>query len=521
MTLVHEICILCVFALSGLIHPLVLFWLSECGAADPSTLLYILPSYIGMTLSGVFLYKIQIYLNDNDLTPEIVGVIDSNDNKVPHTLLAVLAFCDLASSCLHMIGLIYAGSSIFTLAYSSITITTAIFSRIILKRHLHILQWFGLVVIACGLAWSGVFKLLPHSFSMPTDPAGTTEQMPELGHESLGVAMIVAASLVHAFCFVLTEKLLTDTDADVRVSPHMLCISMGLSGIVLYGLWQFFFTIPRWETLVTQQIHIHEGNTSLIAFAYLFLCLNSIVHTLCFFRFIIKLGCISVSVLKGVQSTLLFVFSHWIYCSPKHLSQCWNAVKAESMAVTLLGVLIYGNFRLANESLGTLTFEGEAGEYLVLDETEHIVHLRELQELRGAKNSEGGRRSSSGRERDRDRDGDSSASSPYSLLRKSNFDYGAITSGDMCLSLSDSSMLNHPHPGGAYGQNHIDRKKGGGRVRDRDRDIGRGKESNVASVELLELEVEREQKRRKARSEDEEEEERKGEEKANRKFIDL
>ena len=78
------------------------------------------------------------------------------------------------------------------------------------------------------------------------------------GHESLGVALICGAALIHPFCFVLTEKILADKQNPVSI--ELLCSVMGLSGLLVYGIWQVVYTIPRWERLVTEEIKGHQGN---------------------------------------------------------------------------------------------------------------------------------------------------------------------------------------------------------------------------------------------------------------------
>jgi len=71
------------------------------------------------------------------------------------------------------------------------------------------------------------------------------------------VALICGAALVHPFCFVLTEKILADKQRPVSI--ELLSGIMGLSGLLVYGIWQIVYTVPRWERLVTEEIEEHQG----------------------------------------------------------------------------------------------------------------------------------------------------------------------------------------------------------------------------------------------------------------------
>ena len=154
------------------------------------------------------------------------------------------------------------------------------------------------------------------------------------------MALICGAALIHPFCFVLTEKILADRQHPVSI--ELLCSVMGLSGVVVYGIWQIVYTAPRWELLVIDEIEEHQGSIFLISIGYLALVMVNLVHTMCFFHYILKLGSVSVSVMKGFQASLLFVCSHLIFCGAKHPSQCWTHTKTESMLVTFTGVILYG-----------------------------------------------------------------------------------------------------------------------------------------------------------------------------------
>ena len=390
-----ETVLLLVYVITGLIHPLLLFSLTNAGATNSAALLFILPSYIGMSLCSLHLWYMKL---SDGIPPSIMNIRESSHSlvnadaiteltlvhinedesevelkpvfniwKVSPKIL-VLIICDVLSSVLHMIGLNLAGPTQLVFVYSSITISTAVTSRVILKRHLSSSQWISLILIAVGMNLSGAMKSLPGTFAGPgvvsTAPIGrsdidtwngTTTQASTLivsdapgiseyfglSTESVGVVMIACAALVHPFCLVLTEMLLTDPENSI--AEEVLCATVGIAGLCVFGIYELLFTIPRWQTLVTQDILAHHGSVPLICCAYALLVLNSLAHTLCFFHFIRLLGSVSITVVKGLQGVLLFACSHVLYCGATHPSQCWSRLKAASMLVILSGVILYAN----------------------------------------------------------------------------------------------------------------------------------------------------------------------------------
>jgi hypothetical protein len=75
----------------------------------------------------------------------------------------------------------------------------------------------------------------------------------DISCSNIGVVKITLASFMHAFCYVLTESLMTVD----KVSPEMLCSCPGFSSMTIYSTWQFWWTIPRWKELVNIPVEMH------------------------------------------------------------------------------------------------------------------------------------------------------------------------------------------------------------------------------------------------------------------------
>ena len=94
---------------------------------------------------------------------------------------------------------------------------------------------------------------------------------------------------------------------------------------------------------MVEQIAIHHGTTRVIVTAYVALVLMNLVHFVCFFNLISALGSTTTGIMKGIQSVLVFVISHYAFCSYQK-SQCFTPAKGLSLIVVVCGVLTYSTF---------------------------------------------------------------------------------------------------------------------------------------------------------------------------------
>ena len=395
--------ILALFVATGVASPLLISLLQNNGACESTTLLFVLPNYFGMAGSILVnrapealrgkrggYFKIAEPPKDSSPSPHIASEQDDEkyagfvsspstpsraaaaaekkNSAIPHLLIFLLCILDVISASMNFTGLVYAGSAIFTVVYSSMTMYTAIFSWIILGRRLKALQWLGIWVIVMGLSLTSVF--VPSttgpeidvgdgggssdsgsSDSGSGDGDGTKGPMqvhiaaPEILSESsrisLGIFLVVCGSLFHSLSYILSEIILTSFKG--TVTPVMLSTTMGLFGCVVFGMWQLIYTVPRFQTLVLDEIAKHQGDINVIWVSYIVLAVSSLVHAVTFFSLIQRVGSTTTGVLKGVQSVLVFVLSHYLFCSVSQ-AQCFTETKGVSLGLVLLGVFLYSYF---------------------------------------------------------------------------------------------------------------------------------------------------------------------------------
>ena len=129
------------------VTPLLISTLGYNGAYDKSTLLFLLPNYVGMSLAGLL-----------RLDSLFRGTIRARP-------LAALCAIDVVSQGLCQYGLAVAGSSLYIVIYSSCTMWIAIESRILIGHRLASCQWLGCAIVVLGLAFNSFCS--PPTFGSP------------------------------------------------------------------------------------------------------------------------------------------------------------------------------------------------------------------------------------------------------------------------------------------------------------------------------------------------------------------
>eukprot|EP01038_Epipyxis_sp_PR26KG_P007848 gene7848-10656_t len=268
--------LLVLFVLSGVVIPLLIEFISISGACEKSTFLIALPGSMAMSLSILTNLKVR------------------KQGIIRWDMIVFIAVCDICSQILNLNGLIYAGSAIFTVVYSSVTIYTAVFARIFLNVRLQSTQWFGIFVVFAGLAIV--------SIGAKTDGRDVF----------FGVILILLGSLIHSLTYIASEYLLAIIDNPI--APELLCTLLGSITLCMNLIWQIFYTVPRY-------------NEKLLGLV----------------------GSISTGLLKCAQTVIIFIFSHYAFCSIQK-SQCFTISKGFSLLLVLLGVSIYTHYNDKNHS---------------------------------------------------------------------------------------------------------------------------------------------------------------------------
>ena len=131
--------LLVIYVLSGVGAPIVLEFIKKQGAAEPISLVYCIPNSIAMAC---------------------VLFVPQNESKFGFLRkfkwqVTLMTFLDVAGTTLTLFGQLLCGSGIYIIIYSSLTIWSALGSRVLLKKTFTWVQLVGIIVVTAGLAVSG------------------------------------------------------------------------------------------------------------------------------------------------------------------------------------------------------------------------------------------------------------------------------------------------------------------------------------------------------------------------------
>ncbi|GAB1227874.1 hypothetical protein ENUP19_0361G0053 [Entamoeba nuttalli] len=135
-----------------------------------------------------------------------------------YLIVAIPACCDLCATALSNVGLLWIPASIWQMLRGSMTIFSAIFTKVFLKRKVYAYQWVGVAFVA--------FALVVVAFSClmaPTKDPIIVEDVygdysekgsVELYLEIIGICLVIAAQVIQASQIVIEEFLLKDANTD-------------------------------------------------------------------------------------------------------------------------------------------------------------------------------------------------------------------------------------------------------------------------------------------------------------------
>jgi len=148
--------------------------------------------------------------------------IEDSDRTWPTKPLFVkaslIALFDIFAQSMVYTGNNLAGPTIFAIIYSSVTIWTALYSKILLNRILNKLQWMGVILVVIGLSLT----------------ASDTKKVGE--RVFFGAMLILVGSSFHGLTYVLSERIMTA--AHERISIRANCAVQGLVATIVLLIWQ-------------------------------------------------------------------------------------------------------------------------------------------------------------------------------------------------------------------------------------------------------------------------------------------
>jgi drug/metabolite transporter (DMT)-like permease len=308
------------YVLSGCSQPLIMTLCKAAGLADSSTQLYMMFYYLGP--ASVIL---PLIWNNYHTNNKRSNTAEPWPSRRTISKACCIALWDIMSSSMNYTGAGLAGPTIFAIVYSSVTIWTALFSRLFLARIMNKWQWMAVLVVFGGLTLTATDSL-------------------QMGHDVVqGLILILVGSMMHALTYVMSEAIMTVGEEQMSIRQN--CAVQGLVAFGAFFFWQLVYTLPRWDEKIGEPLRVAE--TSVVAaLAILFsFSLANLVHAITFFHTLRHYpgGATSAGVMKGLQAVLVFVFTHFIYCGRMGGEEmCFTQGKLLALGTVTGGVLGYG-----------------------------------------------------------------------------------------------------------------------------------------------------------------------------------
>lgn len=244
-------------------------------------------------------------------------------------------------------GLIYAGSGLFQVVYSSVVLFTALLSKFFLSRSPQPKQWLALLLIFLGLAFSalgGAQK--PKSASVATDASSTTTST------MIGIFLTLLCAVTYSSSYITVEWFLQD--ASDPPSERDLQGYSGLCGLSIILLYTTVHTIPNWNHLVTDNIAAKHGSPTRVLVDYIIVALSGFFHSVSYYKLVGSVGAVSTGVLQALRAVSVFGLSSLAFCGD-HPEQCVNGPKIVSMIVVAAGLIGYSNYALPKKPIEVIS----------------------------------------------------------------------------------------------------------------------------------------------------------------------
>ncbi|PFH36771.1 putative transporter/permease protein [Besnoitia besnoiti] len=289
------------------VQPLLVDIIKHNGGAHSSTFSILLPHYYSMIMVGTL------------PTKQKLSECDWRKGMLVSSL-------DIVNQLLKKAGLLYAGAAVYIVVDSSSMVWTAVWSVLLLRRKLELIQWIAISLITLGIS----LKACQLNFTFRDE-------------EFFGVILILLASVLMGLTFVLNEKFMR---GDKKIEgPNLVCM-MGVCCAIPVTLWTIFWTLPRFTELVVEPILEKSGSYRTVGHCFFWLFVSGWMHSGTLWYLMTHFGAVSTGILKGLKVALVFLISHWLFCDIQP-NQCLNVWTGTSALICVVGVVLYSFAPLA------------------------------------------------------------------------------------------------------------------------------------------------------------------------------
>ncbi|KAK8795843.1 hypothetical protein WA171_003810 [Blastocystis sp. BT1] len=266
-----------------------------------------------------------------------LGFPEEENSHLVRYLYLASAILDISGYVIRTIGMVYCGSGLFQVAFSSVAIFSAIYSRVILKTFITPLQWFGIVVVTVGLVVS--------PFSSNTSGSSPIT----------GILLTLLGAQFYAISYIVNEYI-------IRVPGNKgskeICKQVGLINTFLCFIVICVDTIPNRDVLVYQPIAVKKATVRKVFEAMGMYIISHIIHSYALYSIQGSLGAIWTGLLQCIRACVVFLSSHYLYCSTDP-NQCLTTSKIVSTILVCVGIFI---FTMGKQSIQSVSLSSESSQ---------------------------------------------------------------------------------------------------------------------------------------------------------------
>eukprot|EP00949_MAST-11_sp_MAST-11-sp1_P002754 g2754.t1 len=324
---------------SGVVQILLTQQIDYEGLDGAKTALTVLSSYLGLLLISMPL----TFCRAGDALPG--GGREGNyGSRKYHPLMPVTLACDILGNIASQFSIVYCGSLLYMVVYSSITVFSALIRWRVYDKPLSRQKWMAVGCITVGLTLTMVGADVGSDASVDSG---------SLGLIFFGMVLALCGAIFYALVYVLTEQIM---DAgETTPSPLAMATFTGFYGSLCTSVYILLFVGPSWSSLVLRPAKAKGSTYAAIVAQYVLLLAMCGAHNLSFVFTSKETGAVVAGVNKSLQTISVFIFSA-IFFGNEHIEQRFTVGKGLSLIFVIVGVLLYSSSARAESSA-----DGEGG----------------------------------------------------------------------------------------------------------------------------------------------------------------
>eukprot|EP01059_Diplonema_ambulator_P009733 TRINITY_DN19675_c0_g1_i1.p1 TRINITY_DN19675_c0_g1~~TRINITY_DN19675_c0_g1_i1.p1 ORF type:complete len:358 (+),score=94.12 TRINITY_DN19675_c0_g1_i1:42-1076(+) len=285
------------------------------GAGSMKTFLPPLPYFLGMMMAV--------------LLPPVDGGRGSPSGKEQKDLKAAgarvdkllmrIAGLEATGYLMTYLGIAYAGSTIYTIVYGSMSLVVALVRWLITKKTVSRTQLLGMVIAVFGI------------FSTAIDGLNSSNS----ASIELGVLFTLLGCFAYATEYVFLEEALS------ILPPQTVLFQMGKYCTAMFFVLFITIGLPHHKAWIEDQVKAHHGRMEVVLLLYTLLVPCSFLKNYAWLGVIKGDGAVATGLMQGCRSCLTFAMSAMLFCSPTTTNQCYTTTKGFATLLVVAGTLIY------------------------------------------------------------------------------------------------------------------------------------------------------------------------------------